>query len=349
MSEKPEEMTAVFEQEMYRKPDTDWCIILVETGDEITGTVKAGELVQGVTYRFFGIWKETTRYGRQFQFRSFIQATPHSRRGVVAYLDKFAPHIGIRTANRLCDLYGANECIGVLKSDPERVANDTKLTIQQARIAANALADIEGVQETKIELMDLFYKRGFSSKCIDLAIKLFGVLAPTKIKNDPWCMLVHHFPLAGFSRVDKLYQDLGHPSDRLKRQVYCAVHTVENDESGSTWVPFSLIERRIEYLVTGTLKPEKAVRIAVKCGLLLREDREGVGWFALRRLGQAEIDSAQSVRELLGEEWFQSQDIWKSEVRQPDCEDTSTGHHCQELQTTNSTQSSEHLAEDWDF
>lgn len=335
---KQEELTAVFESEKIRTAK-NWCVMFLEDGKMATGICQPGDFIPGVTYRFIGAWGEYNGI-KQFNFRSFVQVKPHSRRGVILYLEKFAPGIGPSVANQLFDLYGEH-CISVLKTDPVAVSKTTRLTVAQARRAADALRDIECVQETKIALLDLLSGRGFYSECIDLAIKKWGAAAPEKIKRDPFCLLWHKFPGAGFSRVDELYQQLGHPLDRLKRQVYCAVNTIEKDDSGSTWVDFEEIVRRIEDLVTGNVKPEKACKIAVKCGLLVREDRGGRTWFALRRIGQAEMHAANRVKDLLGEEWFVQQKTHSGI--------TSTESQFQESQDTNLQQSAQPCPDVWDF
>lgn len=303
-----EELIAVYESERRRKED--WCVIQLDTGELANGTAKPGELVPGVTYRFFGKWIDS-QWGKQFRWTSYVQSTPHSRHGVVLYLAKYASGVGQVMANRLVDLYGESGAIGILKTDPVRVSQEAGLPLSKAKEAAELLIAIEGVQATKIELMELFDKTGLYANGIAQAMKLWGAKAPTKIKNDPFSLLWHRFPGAGFSRVDKLYQSLGHPSDRCKRQVYCAVDTVDKDDSGSIWVPFSVIERRINDLVTGNVNPEKACKIAVKVGLLHREDREGRAWFALRRLGDAERYTAQRIQLLLGDvsEWATQESI----------------------------------------
>lgn len=310
-----EELTAVYESERRRKDD--WCVIQLNTGELANGTAKSGDLIPGVAYRFLGKWVDS-QWGKQFRWTSYIQSTPCSRHGVVLYLAKYASGVGQVMANRLVDIYGESTAIGMLKSDPERVSREVGLPLAKAKEAATFLKEIEGVQQTKIELMELFDKTGLYAIGINLAIKLWGVRAPEKIKNDPFSLLWHRFPGAGFSRVDKLYQSLGHPSDRCKRQVYCAVDTVDKDDSGSTWIPFGEIERRINDLVTGNVKPEKACKIAVRCGLLRREDREGRAWFALRRIGDAETYTVERIKTLLGnaEQW--------STQESTDCETTST-------------------------
>lgn len=351
MPPKPEELTAVFESERNRRED--WCVIQLENRILANGKCQAGDLIPGVTYRFLGQWNVHPQYGRQFKFNSFVQSVPHSRRGIVLYLEKFAPGIGPATAHQLIDLYGETSCVGIIKTDPARVAKDLRWTLAKAEKCSEALQAIEGIQETKIDLLDLFSGRGFYSECVDLAIKKWGVNAPTKIRNDPFCLLFPtRFPGAGFSRVDKLYQELGHDSDKIKRQVHCAVFVVDEDSTGSTWVPLSAIVRGIEGLVTGRIRAEKACRIAVRLGMLVQEDRDGQAWYAVRRIGEAEVYTAERVSKLIGEdaEWLQQTTPVTSAADCERCGPTSTTETTsQESPATSSPLSGTLLAHDLEF
>jgi hypothetical protein len=340
---KPEELTAVFESERTRREG--WCVIQLEGGVIANGNVAAGELVPGVTYRFIGKWT-TWNNINQFKFTSFVQVAPHSRRGIILYLEKFAPGIGPATANRLVDLYGGENCIGVLKTDPERISRDTRLSLAQAKAAADSLIAIEGIQETKIELMELLDGSGLHSACVDLLIKKHGAKAAVKVKKDPFCLLWPvRMPGAGFSRVDTLYQKLGHPLDKMRRQMHCAVYAVDEDATGSTWVGFAAIESMINDKVTGNINPAKACRMAVRCGLLVREDRDGQPWFAIRRIGEAEVYTANRVQELLGDvsKWYRPtfEPIGSATILK--------NQRSLALQLTSSTRSDLPYGEEWDF
>jgi hypothetical protein len=281
----------------------------MDTGELANGTAPSGDLVPGVSYRFVGKW-EDRGWGKQFRWFSYVQAKPHSRRGVILYLEKFAPGVGFSTANKLCDTYGI-ECIGILKTDPVRVANDGLLTLMKAQEAAEELQKIEGVQDTKLELMELLDKSGIFNTTIDILIKRDGAKAATRVKADPFSLLWPvRMPGAGFSRVDTLYQKLGHPSDGPERQIHCVVYAIEEDETGSTWVPFSWIEEYVSRLVTGNVTAVEACEKAIERGMIVRDDRDGQAWYAIARLGKAEVYASETVQKLLGDvsEWTESTD-----------------------------------------
>lgn len=336
---KPEELIAVFESEHRRRDD--WCVILFDSGTLANGTAKPGEFIPGVSYKFIGRW-EDRGWGNQFRFQSYVQAKPHSRRGVVLYLEKFAPGIGPTIANQLCDLYGVEECIGILKTDPDRVANDTRLTLDKAKKAAEALQKIEGVQSTKLELMELLDRSGIYSETIDKLIARDGAQAATRVKADPFSLLWPvRMPGAGFSRVDTLYQKLGHPSDGPERQIHCVVYAIEEDETGSTWVPFSWIEKYVSGLVTGNVTAIEAASKAIERGMIVRDDRDGQAWYAIARLGKAEVYAAEMVEKLLGDisEWLES----------TDCDNSSTETESMESNSINSRPSEKHCEAVLDF
>lgn len=338
--QKNEELTAVFESEHRRRED--WCVILLDNGTLASGTAKPGELIPGVSYRFIGQW-EDRGWGKQFKFKSYVQAKPHGRRGVVLYLEKFAPGIGPSIAQRLCDKYGPDECLGILKSDPERIASDGLLTLAKAKEASEELKRIEGVQDTKLELMELLDKSGIYSETIEKLIARDGAQAATRLKADPFSLLwPMRMPGAGFSRVDTLYQKLGHPSDGPERQIHCCVYAIEEDQTGSVWVSFSWIERYVSGLVTGNVTAHEACEKAIERGMIIRENRDGELWYAIKRIGEAEKQLAERAEKLLGDA-----STWQEESK-------SSGNTLSEIESMesspiSSTQCAPHCVEILDF
>ncbi|MCY2963517.1 MAG: hypothetical protein NT069_07675, partial [Planctomycetota bacterium] len=184
------------------------------------GIAPANNFYEGMTCRFFGVWEPPhPQYGKTFSFSSFCQAEPVSRRGLIKYLEKNAANIGPAIASRLFDQYAGAAC-RVLRTDPERVAREIQgLNLERAREAAASLAEKAKFEDTRIALTNLLDGRGFQASIYEKIIARFGVMAPDRIRRDPFCLLVEGFPGAGFKRCDRMYGEFGLPLGKIKRQV----------------------------------------------------------------------------------------------------------------------------------
>ena len=275
---KREELTGVYQGNRFFNPDTKFIIGFLDNKTAIKGVTGDRDLIPGVEYRFLGKWegKDGEGYGRQFCFETFLQAEPHSRRGIVEYLKRIAPNVGDITAHKLCDIYGENECIAVLKRNPEKVAIAIpSLRNGKAQAAAAKLIEEEKFQETRIDLLDLFAGRGFPGGLIDQCIGKWGIHAAKRVRKDPFCLLTDKMPGCGFLRVDRLYLELGNELDRITRRVVCCWHAVREDRSGSVWVKWETVRDEVQKMITGCPRVEVAIDIAVHAGWLAEECAAG--------------------------------------------------------------------------
>lgn len=291
----------IFSRTRWQSPEGDRLIAWLEDGTVVLGAAEDGELIPGLAYQFYGRWEEHAEYGRQFHFRQFVRQEPHSRQGVVAYLTRYAPGVGPAVAARLWDAFGS-QAVKVLRTQPETAAEAVRpfLRSDRAQAAAEALNKMADVEDTKIELTNLFAGRGFPSVLANECIDHWGILAPARIKRDPFCLLVTEFPGCGFARCDRLYIDLGLPPDRIKRQVIALWHAMHSDTSGHTWIDVEFALSRLGQLISGAkVRPQKAVKMACRAGWLKsRKDDAGKLWLAEADRAQAESRVAEKLLEL---------------------------------------------------
>ena len=213
------DITGVYASTRWRAKDSDYQIGYLEADTCVCGSVPEGELITGCPYQFFGSWVEHVTHGKQFRFSQVLKKEPHSQHGVIAYLVRYATHVGPQVAQALFDQFGS-DAVKMLRTQPEAAANVSRyLNLMQATEASEALKQLEKLEDTKIELTNLFAGRGFPMALVDDCVTAWGILAPTRIKRDPHSLLVNEFSGCGFDRCDRLYVDLGLPIDRLKRQV----------------------------------------------------------------------------------------------------------------------------------
>lgn len=316
-----EELTAVFQQERWRSPDSNWAIGIVRGGMAVVGSSEPGELIPGVEYKFLGERKSHPRYGPQFEYKAFVQQQPHGKQGVVAFLCRYAQGIGTRRANDIFDKY-RHDAISVLKTDPARVAAEVSgVTLKMAQEIAEKLKQGEKLQATRIDLLEILDGSGLPvEKTIDKALKKWGIAAADKIRRDPFILLQYRFPLIGFDKADHLYKRMGLPLTAIRRQIMACWYCVHRDMSGSTWLSEQEIAYRMAQYIDSGLQVAESIAACVESGHLMREMRDlGQGrqiFYADKKNAEAEFMVARRLRELMeaGEEQdgVESEGSWEA-------------------------------------
>lgn len=286
-----------------------------ETLIVVKGNAPVGEFIPGLTYRFGGRWDEdrtdprTKLVEKQFKFTHYTKAEPHSRYGLVSYLAKFAPGIGPVIAGRLFDAYGT-DAVKVLREFPAKAvaavngcdkSNRQLLTLEKAEAASAALKSMGKMEDTKIELVGLFHGRGFPHTLVDQCIKVWGVLAPKRVARDPFSLLVRRLSGCGFARCDRLYNDLGLPPGRLKRQLLCLWHSLRTDNAGHTWHSAETCKQTLEQSVSGVrVNFVRAVKLGLRSRWLAKyRDADGGLWLAEFTKAENETTVAERLASLL--------------------------------------------------
>jgi exodeoxyribonuclease V alpha subunit len=300
------ELIGVVDAVLWTALDGTAVIARLHGGRVVKGPLAAEDnesLECGVSYRFLGRWEDHPRHGAQFTFSTYLPDAPHSRPGVIKYLQDEAPNIGRARAEKLWQEFGT-EAVAVLRAEPARVVAAAILSACQAAEASAALRAAEALEATKIELFSLFAGRGLPGSLIRACISEWGARSATVIRRNPFALLINDIPGAGFRRCDRLYLDLGLPADRLKRQMLCAWHALREDTTGHTWLRMGYALAAIERAVSGSnVNPQRAVALGVRGGWLsTHESPPGSGylWVAEALKASAERSLAADVRRLLG-------------------------------------------------
>ena len=272
-----------FRKELWRSPDSNWCVCVLANNEKVCGNVEPGELIRGCPYRFVGEWKDG-KYGLSFHFKAFIQHAPVSRDSIVLYLSKHCQGIGPAIAHRLVDEFGRENAIPKLKNYPEECAERVKLLNSAVAVAASKILKLNEQNEyAKLQLMELLNGYGFPGELTGKLIESFSIKAAERIRKDPWVLLRYKFPGCGFLRVDRLYCDLGHPEDSIDRQTFAAWHFLKSSMSGSTWFTLNDVESYLRKVITGGIKLKEAVENGIKDKLVRVEKSGGVTLIADER------------------------------------------------------------------
>jgi exodeoxyribonuclease V alpha subunit len=294
-----QELVGEYEGAVWRG-DNDFIIGRLQDQTTIKGEAKAGTLNAGGSYRFFGKWVNHPKYGRQFTFDHFIEDEPLTRHGVVAYLMRYGKRFGM-TFNRSHALYDAfsAECLRKLREDPDECAAQIGMTkpndLGKLRAMSALLANDRHAVHTKVDLMSLFDGGGFPKTLIDDVIAKWGGRAPTIIKADPFRLLTHRFRGAGFARVDTLYLKLGHPANRMKRQVLAAWNEIGKHGEGDTWIPLGRAYDAVRRSIGAVdASPQKAVKIGLRAKMLASHHHE-ITWVTTWRRSRNEARIADKI------------------------------------------------------
>lgn len=267
---------------------------------------RPGDLVQGLSYRFYGTWHDHAKYGRQFIAKTFVRVQPHGRAGTIRYLMQ-APCVGQVTATTLWDKF-QGDAVRILREEPDVAAaavdRFSRGSAAEASVWLRGQARTEGVE---IDLMDLLGGRGFPRNTGKRAVEEWGNRAAEFIRRNPY--ILGRFRGGSFIRCDQLYHDLGYDPARLKRQALCASYILRRDREGHTWHRPALLEAGLRDMVAGTnVRPFDAARLAKRAGIIAtRKDDNGNVWVADSAKARNEGDIAERVAD-----WMEGEPAWPS-------------------------------------
>lgn len=281
--------------------DSGWVVAqcLVDGESQDIGFVGVQEsddpLESGSTYRCTGERKYDPKWGEQIKFTSYIMSTPGQKVGMVKYLQQL-PKIGEATAEKLWSLY-RSDAVANLR-DPSRhemISRQTMLSMEVLNLAKSKLdrLDDDGMQETMIELMELFDRIGFPKKMVNALLRDHGVRAAAWVRANPFRLM--GYGGAGFSRCDRLYLREGGNERRIRRHAYGIVDAIQNDiMEGHIWHERALVVRTMKKKITN-MRMDIAEKFGVKIGLLAVREVDGKRCIALKTEADAEAYVAKDL------------------------------------------------------
>lgn len=278
----------------------DAAVVRLASGDTACGPVLQAAPKEGVVYQFFGKWNDHPKYGRQFRWETYIlpgNSLSLSGKAVIAYLSQNCDGIAEGKASKLLEAYGG-DAVRILRKNPERVVADGLLSQAVAMAASETLKSLAAWEDTRAELAGMLAGRGFQiKKVIEESIRLWGRRAVERIRRDPFQLMLRRVPSAGFLRCDQLYLDLGHPPNRLKRQLLAAQYWLLTHGGGSTWHKAEAVGQAIlQYCPEGD--PVQALRFGIRSRILVSRKAEGTTWIAEASQAANEALIAEKARRL---------------------------------------------------
>ena len=271
--------SGTIERIIFENPSNFFRILLLDIQDtdcedfddfEIIVTGTMADIIEGEDYTFWGNLVQHPKYGQQLKISRYERAKPTSK-GLVKYFssDHFKG-IGVKTAQKIVDLYG-DETIDKILAEPEKLKEITGLS------AKNREAFV-----AKLQL-------NYGTELVLAKLAAYGI--PNKLAfqiqetyKEETLEIVEHYPYRlvediqgiGFKIADQLAQQLGIESDAPERFRAGLIHTLLTQcmETGDTYLEArDLLAHTIDLLESSRQVELDPSLVADELAHLIEEDK----------------------------------------------------------------------------
>ena len=234
----------------------------------MTGTM--ADIMEGQDYTFWGTLVQHPKYGEQLKVTRYERAKPSSK-GLVKYFasDHFKG-IGVKTAQKIVDLYGDNTIDQIL-ADPNRLVSINGLSAVNREAFVSKLRQNYGTEM----LLSKLAEYGIPNK---LALQIQDTYKEETleiVQKYPY-QLVEDIQGIGFKIADQLAQQLGIESDAPERFRAGLVHTLfsQSMETGDTYIEArDLLSHTIDLLENARQVELDPALVADELAHLIEEDK----------------------------------------------------------------------------
>ncbi len=274
--------SGTIERIIFENPSNFFRILLLDIEDtdaedfedfEIIVTGSMADVMEGEDYTFWGSLVQHPKYGQQLKISRYERAKPSSN-GLVKYFssDHFKG-IGVKTAQKIVQLYG----------------EDTEDTIDKILAEPEKLAQINGLAAKNREAFVAKLRLNYGTEMVLAKLAAYGI--PNKpafqiqntykeetldiVEKYPY-QLVEDIQGIGFKIADHLAEELGIQSDAPERFRAGLVHTLltQSMERGDTYVEArDLLEHTIELLESSRQVELDPSLVADELAHLIEEDK----------------------------------------------------------------------------
>ena len=246
---------------------------LVGSSLSIKGDCDEFELERGLSYRFFGSFREwpnkrTGKTEKQFHFTSFCQIAAHDEEGVVAYLEAAGRGngMGYGTAKKAWAAWGS-DAVRTVREEPRKLLElNKRISDDQLEAIGRKLLEQQRTEAATIEITNVLHGRGFSKTLPRKCIQKWGNRAAEIIRKDPYRLML--FRGCGFKMCDHLYLELGLDPTRLRRQALCGWYSIASDGSGDVWFSYERVASAIRSAIGPSANPDRAIELGERLGRL---------------------------------------------------------------------------------
>ena len=266
------------ERIIFENPNNFFRILLLDIEDtdaefddfEIIVTGTMADIMEGQDYTFWGTLVQHPKYGEQLKVTRYERAKPSSK-GLVKYFasDHFKG-IGVKTAQKIVDLYGDNTIDQIL-ADPNRLVSINGLSAVNREAFVSKLRQNYGTEM----LLSKLAEYGIPNK---LALQIQDTYKEETleiVQKYPY-QLVEDIQGIGFKIADQLAQQLGIESDAPERFRAGLVHTLfsQSIETGDTYIEArDLLSHTIDLLENARQVELVPALVADELAHLIEEDK----------------------------------------------------------------------------
>ena len=270
--------SGTIERIIFENPSNFFRILLLDIEDtdaefdnfEIIVTGTMADIMEGQDYTFWGTIVQHPKYGEQLKVTRYERAKPTSK-GLVKYFasDHFKG-IGMKTAQKIVDLYGDNTIDEIL-ADPNRLTTINGLSVANREAFVSKLRLNYGTEMMLAKLAEY----GIPNK---LALQIQDTYKEETleiIQQYPY-QLVEDIQGIGFKIADQLAQQLGIESDAPERFRAGLVHTLfqQSMETGDTYLEArDLLAYTIDLLEKARQVEIDPAKVAEELAHLIEEDK----------------------------------------------------------------------------
>ena len=274
--------SGTIERIIFENPSNFFRILLLDIEDtdaedfedfEIIVTGSMADVMEGEDYTFWGSLVQHPKYGQQLKISRYERAKPSSK-GLVKYFssDHFKG-IGVKTAQKIVQLYG----------------EDTEDTIDKILAEPEKLTQIKGLAAKNREAFVAKLRLNYGTEMVLAKLAAYGI--PNKLAfqiqdtyKEETLDIVEKYPYQlvediqgiGFKIADHLAEELGIQSDAPERFRAGLVHTLltQSMERGDTYVEArDLLEHTIELLESSRQVELDPSLVADELAHLIEEDK----------------------------------------------------------------------------
>ena len=234
----------------------------------VTGTM--ADVIEGEEYTFWGQIVQHSKYGEQLQITRYERAKPTSKGLVKYFSSSHFKGIGLKTAQKIVDIYGENTIDKILEH-PEKLQSISGLSAKSREAFISTLRLNYGTEMILAKLANY----GIPNK---LAIQILDEYKEETldiVENYPY-QLVEEIKGLGFTIADQLAEELGIESQSPERFRTGIIHSLLNScmESGDTYVEArDLLEQTINLLESSRPVELDPNQVALELSHLIEEDK----------------------------------------------------------------------------
>ena len=234
----------------------------------VTGTM--ADIIEGEEYTFWGQIVQHSKYGEQLQMTRYERAKPTSKGLVKYFSSSHFKGIGLKTAQKIVDIYGENTIDKILEN-PDKLQSIAGLSAKSREAFVSTLRLNYGTEMVLAKLANY----GIPNKLAFQIQDFYKEETLEIVENYPY-QLVEDIKGLGFTIADQLAQELGIESQAPERFRAGLVHSLFQGcmETGDTYMEArDLLEQTLNLLESSRPVELEPSQVAQELAYLIEEDK----------------------------------------------------------------------------